>query len=73
MQVKKSVVEKFNGAKTAIPKCEMMLEWQNEDVPPKRMHQMIGIQGARDHKFFRLVVDPGTYKIINIVMTERSL
>ena len=59
LQVEKSVVDQFTG-RTTIPKCQMILEWENEHLPPKRMHQMIGIQGARNYEFIHLVVDPGT-------------
>jgi len=50
-------VDLFTNGKR-IPKCEMILEWENESVPPKRMRHKVGLQGARDHKFFLLVVDP---------------
>jgi len=55
----KSVVDRFTGL-TAIPKCEMVLEWNNESLPPKRMRQQIGVQGARNIDYILLVVDPGT-------------
>lgn len=53
-----------------IPKCEMILEWENESVPPKRMRHKVGLQGARDHKFFLLVVDPGTFTYMESVATK---
>lgn len=56
----KTVVDQFTD-QTEIPRCEMILEWENESLPPKRMHHPIRIQGARNHEYIRLLVDPGTY------------
>ena len=59
-QVKKYDVDLFTSGKR-IPKCEMILVWENKSLPPKRVQHKIGLRGARDHTFFLLVVDPGTY------------
>ena len=59
-QVTKYDVDLFTSGKR-IPKCEMVLVWENKSLPPKRVQHKIGLRGARGHTFFLLVVDPGTY------------